>query len=327
MATADQIKAMVKSFALRDESRFYSVALQVAVKEEKKGHGKFAEELRELVRQQKEKPQGVGGRKDFSSVKTFKARQENKGINGLLHLSPTDTRLAEMVLDSGTFDAISRVILEHRQKHALEKFALTPRRKLLLTGPPGTGKTLTAKVLATELGLPLYTLQFDGLISRYLGETASKLRAVFDFIRASKAVYLFDEFDAIGSHRSNENDVGEIRRVLNSFLQFFEEESSESLIVCATNYPESLDAALFRRFDDVIKYHCPDESELKRFVENKLFMMRPENIKWDEFFKKAAGLSYAMLARVCDDAARTAVLYRDGKLITEDLLKALDRRQ
>ncbi|GAB3112541.1 ATP-binding protein [Aestuariicella hydrocarbonica] len=325
MATAEQIKALVKSFAQGDESRFYSIALQVAAKEDKKGHSRLAEELRRLVNENQKTSSMPAN--NLAPIRPLKASSENKELTGLLHLTKSDTRLSFMVLDAETKDGISRIIHEHRQRHALEKFGLTPKRKLLLSGPPGTGKTLTAKVLATELRLPLYTLQFDGLISRYLGETAQKLRAVFDFIRKNKAVYLFDEFDAIGGHRSNENDVGEIRRVLNSFLQFFEDEMSESLIICATNYSEALDSALFRRFDDIIKYHVPSASEQKEFVTNRMYMMKMCDLSWDRLYSAAEGMSYATLGQVCDDAAKYAVLYQDGVVTTDDFLKALIRRQ
>jgi len=96
---------------------------------------------------------------------------------------------------------------------------LSPRRKLLLVGPPGTGKTLSASVLASELGIPLFQVRLDGLITKFMGETAAKLRQIFDATSQTRGIYFFDEFDAIGSQRGLTNDVGEIRRVLNSFLQ------------------------------------------------------------------------------------------------------------
>ncbi|WP_249364437.1 AAA family ATPase, partial [Pseudoalteromonas ruthenica] len=136
----------------------------------------------------------------------------------------------------------------------LKNHGLSPRRKVLLVGPPGTGKTYTASVLAGELDYPLFQVRLDGVITKYLGESSAKLRQVFDAIREVRGVYFFDEFDALGSNRSAGNDVGEARRLLNSFLQMIEQDESNSLIICATNHIEILDHALFRRFDDVIKY-------------------------------------------------------------------------
>jgi SpoVK/Ycf46/Vps4 family AAA+-type ATPase len=124
----------------------------------------------------------------------------------------------------------------------------------LLVGPPGTGKTMTASVIASELKIPLYSVQMDRIITKYLGETGSKLRQLFDFIETQNAIFFFDEFDTIGSDRSNENEVGEMKRALNSLLQFIDASQSESLIIAATNNVGLLDKALFRHFDDIFHY-------------------------------------------------------------------------
>ena len=120
---------------------------------------------------------------------------------------------------------------------------------------------MTAAAVAGELGLPLFSIQLDGLITKYMGETAAKLRVVFDAIQATRGVYLFDEFDALGGERGSKNDVGEIRRVLNSFLQFLEQDESDSLVLGATNHAGLLDRALFRRFDAVLEYALPTPEE------------------------------------------------------------------
>ena len=140
----------------------------------------------------------------------------------------------------------------------------------MLIGSPGTGKTMTAKALAKELHLQLHTIQVDRLVTKFMGETSAKLRQIFDLIQEEHGVYLFDEFDAIGGDRSNDNDVGEMRRVLNSFLQFIEQDTSDSLIIAATNNPKLLDHALFRRFDDVLYYEKPDADQRKALIANVL---------------------------------------------------------
>ena len=138
----------------------------------------------------------------------------------------SDTPLSALVIPDIFRERIQRIIHEHRQQEKLKKHGLSNRRKILLSGPPGTGKTLTARVLAHELRLPLHTIQVDKLVTKFMGETSAKLRQIFDLIRDQRGVYLFDEFDAIGGERSRENDVGEMRRVLNALLQFIEQDAS-----------------------------------------------------------------------------------------------------
>ncbi len=164
------------------------------------------------------------------------------------------------MLSPGTKRKLDRVIREHKAIQVIRSSGLAPRRKLLLSGKPGTGKTLTASALAGELGLPLFVVRLDGLITKFMGETAAKLRLVFETLTQTRGVYLFDEFDSIGSARGLTNDVGEIRRVVNSFLQMVEQDHSDSLVIAATNHVGILDHALFRRFDDVIEYELPDKS-------------------------------------------------------------------
>ena len=156
-----------------------------------------------------------------------------------------------MTLREAQSERLHRILTEQRQQKTLREHGLTPRRKILLIGPPGSGKTLTASALAGELHLPLFTILLEGLITRFLGETAAKLKLVFD---------------ALGAHRSQPNDAGEIRRVLKSVLQLLDKDSSQSLVVAATNHPEMLDRSLFRRSDDVIEYKLPDGQIAKEIL-------------------------------------------------------------
>ena len=146
-----------------------------------------------------------------------------------------------------------QVIQEQRQRAVFAQHGFVPMHRLLLEGPPGTGKTLTASVIASELSLSMYTVRLDSILSKFMGETASKLRTVFEEVSAHRAVYLFDEFDALGGDRSG-NDVGEARRILNSFLVFLENSSVELIIIVAMNHRAILDRALFRRFDAILTY-------------------------------------------------------------------------
>ena len=246
MANAEQLKALVKSHIERDDRHFYSVAMQVAAREAKVGHGKLAEELRDMIDAAKARVSP-----DNSEGKLVPLARPRGELANLLTVSYPKNRLADMVLDAEMAEQLDRIMKEQKHHSRIREHGLSPRRKLLLVGPPGTGKTMTASVLAGELGIPLFAVRLDALITKFMGETAAKLRQIFDAINEVRGVYFFDEFDAIGSQRGLANDVGEIRRVLNSFLQMIESDQSHSLIVAATNHVEILDYALFRRFDDV----------------------------------------------------------------------------
>lgn len=322
MATAEQIKALLRSHADRDDQRFYSIALQVAANEARQGHNKLASDIKALVeKSQKDSSLGV------ASKPTPLTQQPNGDLKGLLELTQPTVRLNELVLSEEIRGRLDQVILEQHQKDRLSKFSLLPRRKILFTGPPGTGKTMSAAVLATELKLPLYTIVLDNMITRFMGETAAKLRLIFDHIKQTRAVYLFDEFDAIGTQRGALNDVGEIRRVLNSFLLFVEQDSSESIILAATNHPELLDKALYRRFDDIIRFEKPTRNQVRKLIENRLAVFQTQVLEWNKITENAEGLSSSEVTRVCEDAAKEAVLHYDTKLSTELVIKAIQRRQ
>lgn len=322
MATAEQIKALLKTHAERDEERFYAVALQVAASAARTGHTKLAGDIKTLVERGRNRaPMAPVG----ALVPLLK--QPKGDLSGILEVSNPGTGAGEVVLSEEVSGRLKRVILEQRQKDKLEQFGLQPRRKLLFTGSPGTGKTMSAAVLATELKLPLYTILLDGLITRYMGETAAKLRLIFDHIQQTRAVYLFDEFDAIGAQRGATNDVGEIRRILNSFLLFVEQDRSDSVIVAATNHPELLDRALHRRFDDIIKFDRPDAARISLLIENRLAAFHLSSLAIDSLARQAEGLSCAEVVLACDDAAKEAVLHHDSNLTNDLLRKAIDDRQ
>lgn len=323
MTTARHIVALLQSHIDGDEDRFLSVATQLAAHEARQGHGKLAQELRELVDAAKGKSATVA-RRGAGPVPLAQPKGE---LAGLLEARYSDVRLSSMVLKPELEERLARVLREQRQQERLRARGLAPRRKLLLVGPPGAGKTMTAAALAGELKLPLFTVLYDGLIGKLMGETATRLRLVFDAVAMQRGVYFFDEFDAIGAQRAGPNDVGEIRRVLNSFLQFLENDDGPSLIVAATNHPELLDKALYRRFDDVISYDLPDPSVVQGILEARLATFDLKPIEWAPVLESAAHLSQAEVARAADEAAKVAVLDGHDGVTTATLLTALTERR
>ncbi len=316
MATARQLKALIESYASGSKEKFFSVAMQVAAHEARQGHGKLAEELRMAI----DKAKKEAGRVADDSSTVVRLHEPAGELRSLVWLSYPKTHLRDMVLTEAMQQRLRRVIVEQRQQASLRAHGLEPRYKLLLVGPPGSGKTMTASALAGELGIGLFTVKLDGLITKYMGETAAKLRVVFDALTRTRGVYLFDEFDAVGGKRVATNDVGESRRILNSFLQFIDQDNSDSVIIAATNHPELLDRALFRRFDDVIEYGNPKGEQLRQAFETKIVAFRPYRIQWDKVLQEANGFSYADVTRACDEAAKDFVLNKLSRFNTEVLV-------
>lgn len=322
MASADQLKALVKSHIERDDGKFFSVAMQVAAHEAKVGHGKLAIDLRNMLDSARKRNLVAEAGKPVPLARPRGDAAE------LLQVSYPENRLVDMVLDDDVHEQLQRILKEQRMHARIREHGLSPRRKLLLVGPPGTGKTMTASVLAGELGLPLFLIRLDALITKFMGETAAKLRQVFDAIAEVRGVYFFDEFDAIGSQRGLANDVGEIRRVLNSFLQMIEQDHSNSVIVAATNHPEILDYALLRRFDDVLEYHLPSPTQAAELIRTRLGRFAPKPFPLKSVAAKAEGLSYAEIRRAVDEAIKEVIMHDEERVKADALGKALlERRQ
>jgi SpoVK/Ycf46/Vps4 family AAA+-type ATPase len=324
MAKADQLKALIRTHAEGDDERFYAIAMQMAAQAARQGQVKFAQDLRDLVDEVRGKNRPSPGQVRAHPIPIVQPRGE---LAGLISATFPKTLLSDMSLTSSVEQRLRKILSEQKQRRRIEEFGLSPIRKILLVGPPGTGKTMTANVLAGELGLPLFTIQLDGLITKFLGETAAKLRLIFEAIRETRGVYLFDEFDALGSHRGTKNEVGEIRRVLNSFLQFLETDASDSLIVAATNFPEMLDKALLRRFDVVVRFVFPDESTFKKVVCSRLPMLDMTEVNWHAVWDAARQLSPADLVRACEHVAKDALLSQSKRITTTDLVAAIEDRR
>lgn len=304
MATADQIKALIKTYlSENDRDRFRIISLQIAAYEASKGHKELAVEIKKIV---------------DNSEKNNKIIKFTPDLSDLVLLTTRKALLSDLVVSDNLIHKVNKILKEYRNKGKLEKYGLFNRRKLLMVGKPGTGKTMTASVIASELNLPLYTVQMDKLINKYMGETGAKLRQIFDVIKKQKGIFLFDEFDAIGAERNNENEVGEMRRVLNLFLQFIENDTSDSLILAATNNMDILDKALFRRFDDVLSYELPDNDQILILLKDKLADFKI-SFKLENVINCALGLSHADITNACLDAIKECIL-EDKKNITKTSL-------
>lgn len=324
MAAADQIKSLIKSYGDGDENRFFATAMQIAASEARQGHASFAQELKQLIEKaRKERSLSV-----LESGKTISISAPKRELNELIEVFQPRIKLEDMVLADEVKNSLYKLVNEQRSWQLLEKHNLSPRRKLLLTGDPGTGKTMTAQAIAGELSLAVYIIRLDGLMSKFLGESIAKLRLIFDAMIDHRAVYLFDEFDSIGSHRNQVQDIGEIKRVLNSFLINIEKDRSNSIIIAATNLPETLDKALFRRFDDVIDYPLPDKEHIKEMIEKSTqgFSFSTK-VNYETLSKTALRLNYSDITRACEETIKEMILRGEEKLLLSDLKLALQKRK
>ena len=310
MATAEHIKNLIRAYYLRDDNKSKTVVLQIAAYEAKLGHEAFARELKQFV--EKAPP-----------VRSNIVRLNN--LDSMLRLSTPSDRIRDLIVSEEIAERLSRILTEFKNRNRLQQFGLSNRRKILIEGAPGTGKTFTASVIASELNLPLYTVQIDKVVTKFMGETSAKLRQIFDEISATVGVYLFDEFDAIGADRALDNEVGEARRILNSFLQFIEQDASESIIIAATNSQKLLDQALFRRFDDVLHYTLPTRAEIYRLYSARLGTFDRHIMVSEKLLNESSGLSHAEIIRVCDDAIKSSIL-SDERITERQLLALIDER-
>lgn len=243
-------------------------------------------------------------------------------IANFVDIVEPDRTWDDLVLSSENLTTLSFITLEHKKRDTLRRHGSRVRNRLLFCGPPGCGKTLTAEIFANEVGLDLYIIRLDGIISSYLGETAGNIRTIIEAAERCPCVLFFDEFDALAQARSENGGHGELRRVVNSLLMMFERYSGRGFIISATNRESTLDDALWRRYDDILLFDRPTLNQARIMLK-----LRTKNFKTDfEISKKAEklkGFSFAEIERVCAQAIKSAILGRKKAMREEDFESAL----
>lgn len=299
------LKRMIKSHHARDDESFADAVQQVIAAERRQGHARIADDLEQALGSAGQS--STRGRTEGLATVRELPRSRADELP-FVETSASDRTLDHIVLAEETAAHVTRFLKEYGHRARLAAHGLAPARKLLFHGPPGNGKTLCAEVIAGELGLPLHYVRFDALIASYLGETAGNLRKVFDLAKRRAGVLFFDEVDAIARTRDERDDVGELKRVVNSFLQMLDGDASVGPVIAATNHERSLDDAIWRRFDDVIYFPTPDRAQLKEYLSRRLRVVERRDVSIDEAAKRCDGLCLSDVARITTDALKTMVL-------------------
>ena len=333
---AELLKRLFKAIASSDHLAIDKLTHLVIEEERNKGHTLLADQLENITKKsQNEKPflngkaAAITQETEFSQsslTEGLQALPTNKRLNlPLVTIIPREKQRHHMVLPSNIEKRFNRIEREYAARDRLAHYGLLYRQKILLYGPPpGCGKTLGAERLAWNTGLPLLKVRFDAMVSSFLGETASNLRLVFEEASKNPCLLFLDECDSIAKSREDHQEVGEVKRVVNTFLQILDEyQPSSGLLVAATNLNKTLDTALWRRFDDLIEVPLPGKEELEFILKETLSAIEVGIVNWPVIIGQMENYSAAQAVRVAQDAAKRAILEREELVIQEHLEEAI----
>jgi len=324
MASGKLLRQLIKYGARGDVLRFRAAAEAAIAEERQKQHHLLANDLERLLYgEYLALDSRLGGLPP--SAQLPRAKESDLP---LLEERPVVREVDDIVLSDSTMRALNEIIREHQRADLLRAYGLQPAQKLLFFGPPGCGKTLAAEVIAGALSLPLVLVRLDSVVSSFLGETASNLRQVFDFVSRTPVVALFDEIDALTKDRGDSTDHGELKRAVNAVLQMMDGYRGPSLLIATTNYESILDRAVWRRFDEILRFEKPDDRQIVRLLTLKLAGVR-RNFELDEepIRRLFRGLSHAEVERVLRRAVKDMVLAGDEFLEVRHVEAAREREQ
>jgi len=314
---------LFKTIEGEENTPLIKIAHSIIEDEKKKGHVKLADKLNGILKINTDNFKSL----DFDrALKPIKSNVLKIPVDRRYRL-PLATHIEheslrrEMVLSKNVEGKILRIEKEYLARERLMHHGLKPRRKILFYGSSGCGKSMAAERIAWDLGLPFYKVRFDTIISSYLGESAANLQKLFESAEDYPCVLLLDEFDIIGKQRdSNSKDVGEIHRIVNILLGLLEEYDGEGILIATTNLEGSLDNALFRRFDDFIELPRPSEHEIAILLKQSLSALKlNKNVDLKHYSEILTGMSYAIVVKIANDAAKKAIINSKNEISVEDL--------
>jgi predicted AAA+ superfamily ATPase len=320
MPRADLLVALVRAWSRHDDATFRRSLEAMAAEERGKQHHVLADRLAEYLNGSNETMQHVA------------APQSTHPVAHLMFELLPRKRLEDLILPPKVAIDIGDLVAEQQRASLLRSRGLEPRHKILLVGPPGNGKTSLAEAIADALMLPFYVVRYEGLVGSYLGETAQRLRQVFDTVRTRECVLFFDEFDTLGKERGDPHDTGEVKRVVSSLLLQIDALPSYVVVIAATNHPELLDRAVWRRFDLRLQLPPPSDEALRHWLEEaeRLVGVRFPGAP-DTTARGLAGLSYGELEELRRDIQRHLMLGAADEMpertVSERLSRFLDRRR
>lgn len=314
MARSDLLISLVKAGSSGDSRSLRAVAEAIIAEEKAKNHNVLADRLTKAL--------NVNGN-SFKAPAVFNT-STSRHREFLLELTP-EKRIEDLVLSELNRRACEELVEEQMRASVLRAHSLEPRHRVLLSGPPGNGKTSLAEAIAEALALPFFVVRYEAMIGSYLGETAARLKRVFDYARTTPCVLFFDEFDAVGKERGDEHETGEIKRVVTSLLMQMDDLPSYTIAVAATNHRELLDRAVWRRFQLRLSLKAPTRAELtayfQRFADS---LEEPMGRSPATIAKSLGAISYAEAEEFCLDVRRRQVLAMGEvplKKIVEERLK------
>lgn len=292
MARADLLKKLFSSFKYDDKETFYKVANEIIEDERKKNHIIVADDLKKILYNNNSLNKNT-----LINMSTTTPRDADKDTP-LVEILYPDKYFSDIVIAEKNKEQLNQIIKEFNNWDILMSNGVYPSRKILFCGPPGCGKTLSAHTIASEIGIPMLYVRFDAVVSSFLGETASNIRKVFDYAKNDSWLIFFDEFDAIGRSRNDLSEHGEIKRVVNTFLQQIDNFKGRSLIIAATNFEKSLDYAIWRRFDETIRFDLPTNEEKIKLFSLKLKRFNGPIHVIDEYVEEMKDFSHSDVEKV-----------------------------
>ena len=298
MARSDLLVSLVRAGASGDSKELTTTVEAIIAEERAKQHNILADRLARALRSN-----GNGGQMGYT-VSASVARARDYVLE-----TPPRKRIEDLFLPELCERACRELIEEQQRASLLRSHSLEPRHRVLLVGPPGNGKTSLAEAIAEALAVPFFVVRYDAIIGSFLGETASRLRRVFDYARTTPCVLFFDEFDAVGKERGDVNETGEIKRVVTSLLMQVDALPSYTVVVAASNHSELLDRAVWRRFQFRLELPAPTPGQVGRYFE--AFAKRvgePLGIGANTIAKALGEISYAEAEEFCNGVRRRLAL-------------------